>query len=1120
MKDCPPILALEEALVEGEVPAAVRAHLAVCVPCSTRLRELRRDTEFLAEVARSALPVADQSVSAVERKSARGVQIGSRPVRFEDVPGYDVRRVIGRGGQAVVYEAWQRSTQRRVALKVLLYGAGEGAARVDRFAREIKLVALLRHPGIVTIFDSGATADGRPYLAMELIEGSPIDTWHEPDHSDSRGAPRNDARRLPEIRSALELMARVCEAVSYAHMRGVIHRDLKPSNILVDGEGQPRVLDFGLAKEQGLVSMELTATGQFLGTLGYAAPEQVGSSPALADTRADVYSLGVILCELLTGHLPIPLSGSFTEIVRSIVEREPTRPSSLRPGIDVDLEAILLKALAKEPDRRYDNAGALHDDLRRYLAGEAIVARRDSAWYVLRKTIRRRRLPLAIAGTFIALSVAYGATMSVLYQDTEHAAQLLTDELDSSRIERGRLLAASSEAAMAHDLIWSAHVSRHEHGPPRRTSTDAVERQAYWALWDLYSKQPIQWQTQAPKPTGSQSSHLGDPILIASHYPAGQLSMQQRASDGAWRTRWIEQDNPNARVGFSADGARLYSVLGGRHRIFDVDSGANLELDLPDESWAIVLPGAEWLARAPHHRRNVVEIWNVRLGTSRSVEFRWGVAALSATAGGLIAAGSLEGTSIDIMLWDLAKDESPRRATLTLDSVATVPYQPVKLNAVDVSPDGRLLATTCWSGVDIWRTSDFSHVRRLPAGGGVPLKCTFSEDGDRIAVLASDRTVQVWEVNGGGEGDGAPATSPAEGMRGGPLAVCIGLRAIVLTVAFADSGRSLVAIDGSGTLMAWDLDARDAHQDDSLDISAHCARFGSDGEFAVGGGSVLTDARIGRVLVQRGEQSLLLDDHSDVVTGLAFTQTTPLLASCSLDGTLCVRNLDTGRRIRLEAPEGLNQLSVSPNDHYVSAACHDGAVYVWRVRDGEQVARFQHTRGPTHTDRRIPCVAFSPDGKTIASGSVDRTVILWDLATGRARSPGRLRGHEGTVRGVAFSPDGGWLASGADDGKVHLWDARTGALIRTLYGRQHLIFSLAFSPSATELAVGTADGRISLWDPHTGRQLITLKGREAMAMSVDFSHDGKRLVAAFNDGIVRTWDLTHFDGRMEGSLPR
>lgn len=384
---------------------------------------------------------------------------GPAPITEQPAPdGYEIIRELDRGGQGVVYLARQLRTKREVALKMIIQAAFTTERQKQRFEREVELVASMNHPNIVTVFDSGVTPDGRLFTAMEYIKGVPLNQFRIADGSEDGREPD----RLDRIRVFLK----VCAAVNSAHLRAIIHRDLKPLNILVDEDGEPHVLDFGLAKVVGPeamsdTAMAATAAGEFMGTFAYASPEQVSGDPDLIDTRTDVYALGVILYELMLGERPYELGGSINDMIKGIMETQPTKPSTTEPGFDRDLETILLMALAKEPERRFQSVRDFADDLEHWLNGEPILARRDDAWYVLRKYIRRHRLPVSLAAGFVLLLIAFAITMSVLFTKVAIANQRLAGTLgmasnviasaDPENVQRGSTATTAVDMLMA----WS-----------------------------------------------------------------------------------------------------------------------------------------------------------------------------------------------------------------------------------------------------------------------------------------------------------------------------------------------------------------------------------------------------------------------------------------------------------------------------------------------------------------------------------------------------------------------------------------------------------------------------------------------------------------------------------------
>jgi tRNA A-37 threonylcarbamoyl transferase component Bud32 len=350
----------------------------------------------------------------LQQTQAEG-EIGSDEVDWQiSIDGYSDLEEIHRGGQGIVYKALQQSTRRTVAVKVLREGAHAESAARKRFQREVQIVAQLDHAHIVSIFDSGITSDRHPYFVMEYVDGHELDRYvHE--------------HRLG-IEETLRLYRTVLEGVQYAHDKGVVHRDLKPSNVLVDGDAQPKLVDFGLARP--LVSPGdsfASLTGQVLGTMAYMSPEQVRGRHDEIDPRTDVYSLGIILYEILTGTSPYPVTSQLVEILHHITQTSPRLPAkawdsttgvtrrstqrrttTTKCPIDGELETIVLKAIAKEPERRYETARSFSEDIGRYLDGRPIQARRDSGIYILRKKLKRNWRAVVVGGAAaLALAAAF-----------------------------------------------------------------------------------------------------------------------------------------------------------------------------------------------------------------------------------------------------------------------------------------------------------------------------------------------------------------------------------------------------------------------------------------------------------------------------------------------------------------------------------------------------------------------------------------------------------------------------------------------------------------------------------------------------------------------------------------
>lgn len=440
-------------------------------------------------------------------------------VEAPEAAGYEIEGEISRGAQGAVFLARQKTTRRQVALKVLLRGAFASERQLIRFEREVEMVAALKHPGIVTVYDSGTTEDGRGWLAMEFIDGLTMDTWLAANAPTER-----DAKR----RLVTELIATTCDAVAAAHLKGVIHRDLKPDNILVDAGGAPHVLDFGLAKpvddsEWDSSRIEVTTAGEFMGTFAYASPEQVSGDPDRIDIRTDVFALGVILYEALVGQRPYVLEGSIADVLKTIAEAIPIPPRSVEPTLERDLETILLRALDRDVDRRYQGPADLARDLRHWLCNEPIEARRDDAWYVTRKFLRRHWLPVGLGVGTVAVLIAFGITMFVAWGRATEANERLRGTVgmvsnvlgaaDAENVDQP--LAASSMGEMMHKWLQVVDTDLTDYPMiAAAVRLDLAQNHIGNSRWDDAkdaidrAAESIELATDSPSPTAGRLLHL------------------------------------------------------------------------------------------------------------------------------------------------------------------------------------------------------------------------------------------------------------------------------------------------------------------------------------------------------------------------------------------------------------------------------------------------------------------------------------------------------------------------------------------------------------------------------------------------------------------------------------
>ncbi len=400
-----------------------------------------------------------------------------------EIDGYDVIDVVGRGGMGMVYEAYQQSTGRRVAIKFMLERAAASEAARRRFEREVELIARFQHPNIISVIDSGVH-NSRLYYVMEFVTGSPLDQAMEPGHQDVRGS--------------LELLKRIAEAVEYAHQRGVLHRDLKPSNILLDDRGEPRLVDFGLAKafdtrRDAQQRLSISQPGQLIGTLAYMPPEQARGQIERISVRTDVYALGAIGYEMVTGRLPCLVDDALDAVLVRITTQDAKAPSSVRKGVAKDVDAILLKALEKAPELRYAGAGEFAADIDRFLRDRPVEARRIGSVERSARWVRRNKrvtlVALTAAAIILAVSLVAIVRVTSAGRERDRSAQATTEatawmdnalaSLNLQDVREGKIL--------VEDLLARQDLQL-ETNPPGDPLVEGILHQRFGENWIIFQR--------------------------------------------------------------------------------------------------------------------------------------------------------------------------------------------------------------------------------------------------------------------------------------------------------------------------------------------------------------------------------------------------------------------------------------------------------------------------------------------------------------------------------------------------------------------------------------------------------------------------------------------------------